>query len=92
MSEPHSPRPLLHASDVEVAAAARAGDGALAWVGLAEAWVVGEEVLVYGPVGDLLGADGTEDGFGHVEYGLDLWMGVGWSDDGTGHASRPPRA
>ena len=59
---------LLHAGHVEVAAAARAGDGALAGVGLAEAGVVGEEVGVDGPVGDLVGADGAEDGFGHVEY------------------------
>ena len=59
---------LLHAAHVEVAAAAAAGDGALPGVGLAEARVVGEEVGVDGPVGDLMRADGTEDGFGHVEY------------------------
>ena len=64
----HARALLLHASDVEVAAAARAGDGALARVGLAETRVVGEEVGVDGPVGDLVGADGTEDWFGHVEY------------------------
>ncbi len=60
--------PLLHASDVEVAAAAAAGYGALAGVGMAEAWVVGLEVGVDGPVGDLRGADGAEEWFGHVEY------------------------
>ena len=54
---------------MEIAAAARAGDGALAGVGLAEPRVVGEEVGVDGPVGDLEGADGTQDGFGHVEGG-----------------------
>ena len=59
---------LLDAAHVEVAAAARAGDGALAWVGLAEPRVAVQEVGVYGPVGDLRGADGTPDGFGHVEY------------------------
>ena len=59
---------LLDASDVEIAAAACAGYCLLAGVGSAEAGVVGEEVLVDGPVGDLMGADGTEDGFGHVEY------------------------
>ena len=64
----HRGAPLLHAGDVEVAAAARAGDGALPWVGSAEAWVVGLEVGVDGPVGDLMGADGTEGGFGGVEY------------------------
>ena len=51
---------LLDAGHVEVAAAARAGDGALPWVGTAEAWVVGEEVGVDGPVGDLVGADGAD--------------------------------
>ncbi len=60
--------PLLHAAHVEIAAAAGAGYGALVWVGPAEPRVVGEEVLVYGPVGDLVGADGAEWGFGHVEY------------------------
>ncbi len=60
--------PLLDASDVEIAAAAGAGDGALAGVGSAEARVAGEEVGVDGPYGDLVGADGTEDWFGHVEY------------------------
>ena len=59
---------LLHAAHVEIAAAAGACDGALAWVGLAEAWVAVQEVGVDGPVGDLMGADGTQDGFGHVEY------------------------
>ena len=64
----HARAPLLHAAHVEVAAAARAGDGALPWAGSAEARVVGEEVGVDGPVGDLVGADGAEWGFGHVEY------------------------
>ena len=59
---------FLHASDVEVAAAAGTGYCLLARVGSAEARVFGEEVLVDGPVGDLVGADGAEDGFGHVEY------------------------
>ncbi len=53
---------------MEIAAAAAAGDGALAGVGMAEAWVVGLEVGVDGPVGDLRGADGAEDWFGHMEY------------------------
>ena len=64
----HARAPLLHAAHVEIAAAARAGDGALAGVGTAEPRVVGLEVGVDGPYGDLMGADGTEDGFGHVEY------------------------
>ncbi len=54
--------PLLDASDVEIAAAAGAGYCLLAWVGTAELRVVGEEVLVDGPNGDLMGADGAEDG------------------------------
>ena len=58
--------PLLHAAHVEIAAAAGAGDGALAGVGTAEARVVGLEVGVDGPYGDLVGADGAEDWFGHV--------------------------
>ena len=53
---------------MEIAAAARAGDGALPWVGLAEARVAVQEVGVDGPYGDLVGADGTEGWFGHVEY------------------------
>ncbi len=36
--------PLLDAWDVEIAAAAAAGDRALPWVGMAEAWVIGLEV------------------------------------------------
>ena len=59
---------LLDASDVEIATAAGAGYCGLARVGLAEPRVFGEEVLVDGPVGDLRVADGTQDGFGHVEY------------------------
>jgi len=46
----------------------KAGDSALAGVGLSEAGAVGLEICVYGPYGDLVGADGTEGVFGHVEY------------------------
>ena len=75
---------------MEIAAAAAAGDGALAWVGTAETRVVGLEVGVDGPYGDLVGADGAEGVFGHVEYAPLVGI-VGWSDDGTGLTSRPPR-
>ena len=50
---------LLDAGDVEIAAAATAGDGALAGVGPAEPRVVGLEVGVDGPYWDFMGADGT---------------------------------
>ncbi len=55
----HRGAPLLDAGHVEIAAAARAGYCLLAGVGLAEAWVVGLEVGVDGPIGDLVGADGA---------------------------------
>ena len=54
---------LLDAAHVEIAAAARVGDGALAGVGSAEARVAVQKVGVYGPVGDLRVADGTTDRF-----------------------------
>ena len=60
------------------------GDGALAGMGLAEPRVVGEEVGVDGPVGDLRVADGTEDGFGHV-------VPIVWTT-GTGRTSAPEGA
>ena len=57
---------LLDAGCVEEVATAWAGDGLLAGAVLTEPGVVGEEVLVDGPYGDFMGADGAEDGFGHL--------------------------
>ncbi len=59
----------------------KADDGALAGAVLAEAWVVGLEVGVYGPVGDLVGADGAGGWFGHgVCSSAEL---VGWIRGGS---------
>ena len=52
---------------MEPAAAAGAGYPVLAQAGLAESRVVGLAVRVYGPVGDLMGADGAEDWLGRVD-------------------------
>ena len=47
-----------------------AGDGALVGTVLTEAGMLGLEVRVYGPGGDLAVADGAEDWFGGVDLDL----------------------